>query len=310
MRQRVELARADHVVPQVDAGSARDLDAVERDVRRAAHRDRHRESVPQRRGRHDIAGLDAFVRHRQQTIDQLAREFVETAWVVRRRRDHVQGLHAEDRDEGLHRVVREHAATASLAGTGMERHLRPPRWIRIARHLKRRDEIDPLTGLRIDTGLDRAIGKQNRRLVVLEHRSQRADGRLVARDDGDEALHLVRVQVGVDAVVRQFASNERKPHALGAVQLSVGHADRVRGRDQADRQIVAADTTGECRLDGFDFARDADVALAVTEVPRDRPDGLMDLVGVLSEKTRGADALDVAPRVPRYEALLPGAGFS
>ena len=124
---------------------------------------------------------------------------LEAARIVGRRRDHVQRLHAEHGDEGLHRVVREHAAAAALAGTGVQRHARPPRRIGIARDLERGDQVDALAGLGIDARLDRAVGEEDRRLVVLEHRRQRADRRLVARDDGDQALHLVRVQVDVDA---------------------------------------------------------------------------------------------------------------
>jgi hypothetical protein len=144
---------------------------------------------------------------------------------------------------------------------------------------------------------------------VFEDGRERADWRLVARDDGDDSLHLVRVQVGVERVVRDLPADQGVPHAVGAVRLSVGHADGVGGRDQADRQIVAANPGGEHRLDRVDLCRDAEIALAVTESPRDGPDRLVDLERILSEKACGADALHVASRVRRDEAALPGAGL-
>ena len=143
---------------------------------------------------------------------------------------------------------------------------------------------------------------------MLENGRERADRWLVARDHGDQALHLVRVQVRVDRVVRELAADQGIPHAVGAVQLSVGDAEGVRGRDQADRQILAADPRRKRRLYRFDLSRDTEVALAVTEVPRHGPDRLVNLERILSEKACGADALDVAPRVPGDESVLPGAG--
>ena len=259
-------------------------------------------------GGHDVAGLDPLPRQRDEAVDELPGKVAETARVVGRRCDHVQRLHAEHGDERLHGVVGEHAPTAALSGAGVERHARARRGVGVARHLKRRDQVDAFAALRIGSGLDRAVGKDDRRLVVLEDGRERADRRLVARDDGDESLHLVRVQVGVERVVRELAADQGIPHAVGAVQLSVGHADGVGGRDQADRQIVAADPRGERCLYRVDLCGDAEVALAVAKIPRDGPDRLVDLERILSEKPRGADALHVASRVRRDEAVLAGAG--
>lgn len=144
---------------------------------------------------------------------------------------------------------------------------------------------------------------------MLEDGRERANRRLVTRDDGDEPLHLVRVQVGVERVVRELAADQGIPHAIGAVQLSVGHADGVGGRDQSDRQIVAANPRGERGPYRVDLSGDAEVALAVTESPRDGPDRLVDLERILSEKARGTDALHVASRVRRDEAAGPGVGL-
>ena len=67
---------------------------------------------------------------------------------------------------------------------------------------------------------------------MLEHRGERPDRRLVARDDGDHALHVVRGEVEADAVVHDLAADQREAHPLGSVQLAVGNADRVGRRDE------------------------------------------------------------------------------
>jgi hypothetical protein len=197
----------------------------------------------------------------------LTRVVAEAARVVGRRGDHVQRFHAEHGDEGLHGVVGEHAPAAALSGTGVERHARARRGVGVTRHLKRRDQVDAFAALRIGSGLDRAVGQDHGRLVVLEDGRERADRRLVAGDDGDQSLHLVRVQVGVERVVRELPADQGVPHAVGAVRLSVGHADGVGGRDQPDRQIVAANPRCQCRLYRVDLSSDAEVALAVTKSP-------------------------------------------
>ena len=273
------------------------------DVRRAAHGDRDRERVPQGRGGDDVARLDALPREGHEAVDELLGELVEPARIVGGRRHHVQRLHADHGDEGLHGVVGEHAAAAALARAGVERHLRAPRRVRVARHLEGRDQVDALPGRRISPGPDRPVRHEHRRLVALEHRRERADGGLVARDDRDQALHVVGVQVRVDRVVRELAADQGEPHAVGAVQLSVGHAEGVGGRDQAHREVVAPDPRPERRLDRVDLAMDAEVALAVTEVPDHGPDRLMDLERILSEKARRADPLHVAPRVLGDESI-------
>ena len=72
-------------------------------------------------------------------------------------------------------------------------------------------------------------------LVMFEHSCEGAYGRLVARDDGDQSLHVVRREVKGHAVVNNLAADEREPHAVSAVQLPVGYPDCVRGRDEPDR---------------------------------------------------------------------------
>ena len=116
-------------------------------------------------------------------------------------------------------------------------------------------EVDGLAGLRVDAGLDRAVGEQHRRLVVLEDGRERADGWLVARDDGDQPCHVVGVQVHVDAVVDQLAADQRVAHAVGAVELAVGDAEGERRRDQPDGQVVAPDPLRQRAWIASTFAR-------------------------------------------------------
>ena len=64
--------------------------------------------------RHDVARRDPLPRHGEQAVDRLIGELGQPARVVRRRGHHVQRFEPEDRDEGLHRVVGEHAPTYRL----------------------------------------------------------------------------------------------------------------------------------------------------------------------------------------------------
>ena len=304
MRQRVELALADHVLPEIDAGGARDLDAVEGDVRRAAHGDRDRERVPQGRGGDDVARLDPLPRERHEAVDELLGELAETARIVGRRRDHVQRLHAEHGDERLHGVVGEHAAAAALSGAGVERHAAcaapgsgsPATWNAVTRSMR-----SPVVG-----SVPGLIEPSERNTAGSSRSSTAASVPTGGLSHATTAIKPFTSFAFRCASIASFASSRpirEIPHAVGAVQLSVGHAEGVRGRDQADRQVVAADPRRERRLDRFDLSDDAEVALAVTEVPGHGPDRLMDLERILSEKARGADALDVASRVPGDESI-------
>ena len=58
-RELVELLLADHVGPEVEAGGAGDLGAVEHDVGGATHRHHHDERVAHRRRGDDVARADA-----------------------------------------------------------------------------------------------------------------------------------------------------------------------------------------------------------------------------------------------------------
>ena len=92
--QLVEVVLAQHVGPQVEAGGAGDLDAVQQHVGRAAHGDGDRHGVADRLGRDDVAGADAPARHGEQAVDGLVREVGQAARIVRGRGHHVQRLEA------------------------------------------------------------------------------------------------------------------------------------------------------------------------------------------------------------------------
>jgi hypothetical protein len=51
--------------------------------------------------------------------------------------------------------------------------------------------------------------------VVLQHGRQRADGRLVARDDRDQAADLVGGQMSIDRIVRDLTPDEGEAHPVG-----------------------------------------------------------------------------------------------
>src|SRR6185437_10025979 len=114
-----------------------------------------------------------------------------------------------------------------------------------------------------------------------------------ARDDGDQARHLVRGQVHGRGVVDQFPPAEREPHLGGAVELAVRNAERIGGRDQAHREVLTGDALRHRRLNGRYLRLDTQIALAVTQVPEHGPYRVMDLLDVLTQERRRADPLNV-----------------
>jgi hypothetical protein len=138
---------------------------------------------------------------------------------------------------------------------------------------------------------------------VLEDRRERADRRLVARDDGDQARDAVGVQVHVDAFADQLPADQREAHAVGAVELPVGDAERVNRRDQPHGQILAPDALRQRPLDRGDLSEHAEVTLAIAEASGDPPHGRVDLRHILAEEAGGADSLDVAAGVVGGETL-------
>ena len=163
------------------------------------------------------------------------------------------------------------------------------------------DEVDGLAGHRIDPGVDRAVGEHQRGDVVLEQGGQRADGRLVARDDGDDAGHVVGLEVRLRAVVDELAARQRVPHPVGAVELAVGDAEGERRRDETNGEVVVVDPLRQRLVHRVDLRPHAEVALAVAERADDAPHGVVHLGDVLAEEASGPDALDVASGISRHE---------
>jgi hypothetical protein len=93
---------------------------------------------------------------RHQQVGELVGEPTDAARVVGGRGDHVQRLQSQHAEARLHRVVREHAPAAPLAGTRVQRHPRPD-LVRVGRVLERRHEIEALAGRRIDPRVDRTV---------------------------------------------------------------------------------------------------------------------------------------------------------
>src|SRR6202007_1728479 len=90
---------------------------------------------------HDVARLEVLLDQVRQEIDQLAGELVGAARIVGRRRHHVQRLHADHADEGLHGVVSEPAAAAADAGAGVQRDVFAEGGVRIAGDLIGADDV-------------------------------------------------------------------------------------------------------------------------------------------------------------------------
>jgi hypothetical protein len=145
LRQVVELLRRHDLLPEVAvAGGARDLGRVQGDVGRAADGHRHDHRVAQGIAHHDVARLQVLLDQAGQMLDQLGRELLHAARIVGRGRHHVQRLHADDTNEGLHRVVGEHAAAATDARARVARDMvamcrrRGPRLIALTMSIARR----------------------------------------------------------------------------------------------------------------------------------------------------------------------------
>ena len=181
------------------------------------------------------------------------------------------------------------ARRARTSGSGSAAY-----WNAVTRSMR-----SPVTGSM--PGVDRAVGEHQRRGVVLEQRGQRADGRLVARDDRDDARHVVGLEVRLGAVVDQLATRQRVAHPVGAVELAVGDAQRERRSDETHGEVVVVDPLRQRFVHRVDLRPHAEVALAVAERADDAPHGVVHLGDVLTQEAGGPDALDVASGVPRHE---------
>lgn len=128
------------------------------------------------------------------------------------------------------------------------------------------DDVELFSRLGVGAGMNRAVRHDDRRLVVLEQRRERAHRRFIAGDDRNRACKACRAQVLTQGVVRHFASDQRIAHFARAVADAIGRRDRVLRLDEAYLELarLRADAAFEVRMDRFDLGCDAEVALAVT----------------------------------------------
>ena len=242
---------------------------------------------------HDVARLEALRDHLREVADQLVRELLDAAGIVGRRRHHVQRLHADDADEGLHGVVGEHAAAAAVTGTGMAGDVVAVCGVRMAGDLIGADDVELLAGLRIGAGMDRAIRHDDRGLIVLEQCGQRADRRLVAGDDGDGAGKPGGAQMFAERIVRHFTPDQRVAHFARAVADAVRGGDGVFRLDQAQLHLAGAlaDAALEAGVDRIDLRHHAHVALAVALGADHADRRLVDQVRIGAKFARNPDGL-------------------
>ena len=263
---------------------------------------------------HDVAWLEALRHHLREVSDELVREFLHAARIVGRRRHHVQRLHANDADEGLHRVVGEHAAATAVAGACVAGDMETVLRIGMARDLIGADDVELLAGLWVGARMDRPVRHDDRGLIVLEQRGERADRRLVAGHDRDGAGKAGGAQVLAQRVVGHLAADQRVAHLARAVADAVRRRDRVFGLHEAQLELARAlaDAALEAGVDRVDLRHHAHVALAVALGADHADRRLVDQVQVGAELARNSDGLRRAARVVidddgfvRHDAFLP-----
>ena len=232
----------------------------------------------------------------REVLDQLVREFLEAARIVGRRGHHVQRLHADDADEGLHGVVGEHAAAAAVAGAGMAGDVVAVFGVRVAGDLIRADDVEFFAGIRVSAGMDRSIRHDDRGQIMLEQRGQRADRRLVAGDDRDGAGKPGGFQMFAQRIMGDFAPDQRIAHFARAVADAVRGRDGVFRLDQAQLELARAlaDPGLEAGVDRIDLRHHAHVALAVALGADHADRRLVDQIRVGAKLARDPDGLGVA----------------
>ena len=225
-RQVVELLGTHHIGGEIAvSGSTGDFRRVQHDVGRATNRHRHDNGVADGFIGNDVARLDVLGDHVVETVDQLVGKFSQAAIILRGRRDHMKGLHANDADEGLHRVVGEHAATAAEARAGLERDPAFHTLVTTSRQLVAGDDVDRLSGGGIRSRADRAVRHDHGRAVMFQDRGECSHRRLVTGHDGDHAFKAGGAQMLAKRIICHLAPDQRIAHFLGAV------ADTVRSGD-------------------------------------------------------------------------------
>ena len=97
----------------------------------------------------------------------------------------MQRFQADNRDEGLHGVVSEHAATTAVAGAGFARDPLFQGVVIASGDLKTGNNINGLMGHRIHARTNWAIRHDDRGPVMFQNSGQGANGRFITGNDGD-----------------------------------------------------------------------------------------------------------------------------
>ena len=165
--------------------------------------------------------------------------------------------------------------------------------VRVAGDLIGADDVELLAGLRISAGMDRSVRHDDRGLIMLEQRGQRADRRLVAGDDRDGAGEPGGAQMLAQRIVGHFAPDQRVAHFARAVADAVRGRDGVFRLDQAQLQLARAlaDAALEAGVDRIDLRHDAHVALAVALGADHADRRLVDQVRIGAKLARDPDGL-------------------
>ncbi len=234
--RRARRDRRELVEPKLDARLAGEREQVQDAVRRAAacsdtgHRVQERRPVEEgSRGRRKRCGEPTCALRRRSLGDR----------VVRRAEPVAEDGEPEAVESHRHGVRGEVPGAGSRPGAGDT--LEPVQ-------LGPRKEAALLGADRLPDVLDRdrlspkasrphrAAVEDDRRPVEARQRHQRSRDGLVAADDADERVEVVRVGDELDRVGDHLPRDERCPHSGRALRLVVGDRDRVEGqRDAAGR---------------------------------------------------------------------------
>ena len=228
---------------ELDARLAGDRQQVQESVGRAAGRGDPRHRVLERAAVEEAAGGRAAAGERDGQRAVLGR-------VPRARLEVVGGAHAvperrdpEELDREPHRVGRELTRARARPGTGDALELVEPVAVEQAAP-ERADRLPDLEDRRVvaapGAGAHRAAVDHERGLVHARERHQRGRHGLVAADDADQRVEVVRDVHQLDRVGDQLARDERRAHSRRPLRLVVGDGDRVELERHAARLLDAA----------------------------------------------------------------------
>ena len=151
--------------------------------------------------------------------------------------------------------------------------------------------------------MDRSIRHDDRGLIVLKQRGQRANRRLVAGNDGDGAGQTRGAQMFAQRIVRHFTPDQRVAHFARTVADAVRRCDGVFRLDQAQLHLARAfaDAALEAGVDRIDLRHDTHVALAVALSADHADRRLVNQVRIGAKLARNTDGLGRAARMAVYE---------